>query len=189
MTNRTQSSPSAAESLIFNVSGLMAETPGTMRHIVISAPPLDFGDQLTQISDLTGTLRLTRTNRGLMVNGRLATAIAQVCSRCLRDIELPVVIDIDEEALPTIDFGTGQPVESDDPEQLRLTDHHELDLEQEVRDGILVSEPIAPLCREDCPGLCIVCGQELGSGPHDHPGEDIDPRLEGLRVMLGEDLE
>jgi uncharacterized protein len=37
------------------------------------------------------------------------------------------------------------------------------------------------LCREDCPGLCIVCGQELATGPHDHPDDDIDPRLEALR--------
>jgi uncharacterized protein len=85
-----------------------------------------------------------------------------------------------------IDFGTGQAIESDDPDQLRLTGHHELDLEHEVRDGILVSEPIAPVCREDCPGLCIVCGLELASGPHSHPDEEIDPRLEALRGLLGQ---
>jgi uncharacterized protein len=75
---------------------------------------------------------------------------------------------------------------NDASDELLLTDHHELDLEQEVRDGILVSEPIAPLCREDCPGLCIVCGQELASGPHDHPDEDIDPRLESLRGFMAD---
>lgn len=146
---------------------------------------MDLGTDLTQTRDLEGTLRLTRTNRGLLVRGRLKTAIAQTCSRCLRDIEWPVELDIDEEALPTIDIASGMPVAAgEDPEELRLTDHHELDLEQEVRDGILVSEPIAPLCREDCPGLCIVCGQELASGPHDHPDDDVDPRLEGLRGFI-----
>ena len=178
---RTQKSQSGAESLIFNVAGLLAEVPGTVRHIAISAPPLDFGEELTQIRDLVGDLKLTRTNRGLIVRGKLRTAIAQTCSRCLRDIEYPVELDIDEEALPAIDIATGAPVPAEDDEELRLTDHHELDLEQEVRDGILVSEPIAPLCREDCPGLCIVCGEELSSGPHDHPDDDIDPRLEALR--------
>jgi uncharacterized protein len=178
---RTQSSQSGAESLIFNVSGLLGEVPGSVRHITISAPPLDFGDELTQIADLTGDLKLTRTNRGLFVRGKLHTAIAQTCARCLRDIDYPIVLDIDEEALPTIDIASGAPVAPEDDVDLRLTDHHELDLEQEVRDGILVSEPIAPLCREDCPGLCIVCGEELSSGPHDHPDEDIDPRLEALR--------
>jgi uncharacterized protein len=127
---------------------------------------------------------LTRTNRGLLVHGRLTTAIAQTCSRCLRDIEWPVEIELDEEALPTIDLASGLPVDAtDEPDVLRLTGHHELDLEEEVRDGVLLAEPIAPLCREDCPGLCVVCGQELASGPHDHPDDDIDPRLEALRAF------
>jgi uncharacterized protein len=118
----------------------------------------------------------------------LRTAIAQTCSRCLRDIEWPVDIDLDEEALPIIDLGSGQPVNTaEEPDVLRLTSHHELDLEEEVRDGLLLAEPIAPLCREDCPGLCIVCGLELASGPHNHPDDEIDPRLEALRDLLDEE--
>jgi uncharacterized metal-binding protein YceD (DUF177 family) len=149
--------------------------------------PFDFGDELTQTHDLVGDLRLTRTNRGLVVHGCLKTAIAQTCSRCLREIEWPVSIDVDGEALPVVDIISGKPVASDDePDALRLTDHHELDLEDEVRDGIILAEPIAPLCRKDCPGLCIVCGLELASGPHDHPDDDIDPRLEGLRKFIGD---
>jgi uncharacterized protein len=169
------------------VSGLLAEPAGSVRELSVSAPPLDFGPDLVQVRDVEGTLRLTRTNRGLLVHARLTTAIAQTCSRCLREIEYPVEIELDEEALPTIDFTSGLPVDtSGEPDALRLTDHHELDLEDEVRDGVLLAEPIAPLCRDDCPGLCLVCGQELASGPHDHPDEEIDPRLEALRSLLDE---
>ena len=163
----------------------MGEPAGSVRDIHVAAAPLDFGEDLVQLRDLTGDLRLTRTNRGLLVQGTLRSAIAQTCSRCLRDIEWPVEIELDEEALQSIDFTSGLPVDTtEEPDALRLTDHHELDLEEEVRDGLLLAEPIAPLCREDCPGLCVVCGLELGSGPHDHPDEDIDPRLEGLRSLI-----
>jgi uncharacterized protein len=163
----------------------MGEPAGSVRDIHVAAPPLDFGGDLVQLRDVTGDLRLTRTNRGLLVQGSLRSAIAQTCSRCLRDIEWPVEIELDEEALPSIDFASGVPVDiGEEPDALRLTDHHELDLEDEVRDGLLLAEPIAPLCRADCPGLCVVCGLELGSGPHDHPDEDIDPRLEGLRSLI-----
>jgi uncharacterized protein len=163
----------------------MAEPAGSIRDIKVAPPPLDFGEDLVQVRDLTGDLRLTRTNRGLLVQGTLRSAIAQTCSRCLRDIEWPVEVELDEEALPSIDFASGLPVDAtEEPDALRLTDHHELDLEEEVRDGLLLAEPIAPLCREDCPGLCIVCGLELASGPHDHPDEDIDPRLESLRGLI-----
>ena len=143
---------------------------------------------MRQSEGLEGSLKLTRTNRGLVVRARLTTAIEQVCSRCLREIEWPIEIKIDEEALPTVDFLSGLPLGADeDPDLLRLTDHHELELEGEVREAIQLAEPIAPLCGEDCPGLCIVCGQELASGPHDHPDEEVDPRLEALRGFVDGD--
>jgi uncharacterized protein len=64
---------------------------------------------------------------------------------------------------------------------LRLTDHHELDLEPVLRDAISLGEPIAPLCRPDCPGLCKTCGADLTDEPgHGHPDDDIDPRMAGL---------
>ena len=185
---------SATDALTFNVAGLLAEPAGALREIEVSAPPLDLewepdpeletevGEPLSPTSGVAGSLKLTRTNRGLFVQARLRTSIAQSCSRCLRDLDWPVEIEIEEEALPTIDLVSGAPLDtSEEPDLLRLNDHHELELEGEVRDAILLAEPIAPLCRPDCPGLCPVCGQELASGPHDHPDEEIDPRLEALR--------
>jgi len=140
--------------------------------------------ELVQTSPVRGSLKLTRTNRGLLVQARLSTSIGQSCARCLRDIDYPVDVELDEEALPTIDLMSGLPLDtSAEPDVLRLNDHHELELEGEVRDAIALAEPIAPLCRPDCPGLCTVCGGELASGPHDHPEEDIDPRLEGLKRL------
>jgi uncharacterized protein len=118
----------------------------------------------------------------LLVHGRLSTAIWQTCSRCLREIEWPVEIEIEEEALPSVDLASGLALDvGAEPDALRLNDHHELELEGEIRDAILLAEPIAPLCREDCPGLCVECGQEFASGPHDHGASEVDPRLEVLR--------
>ena len=185
-SNPTPSSQSAADELIFNVAAVLAEPAGAVQDIVVFCPALAPGDGPVQTRGIAGQIRLSRTNRGLIVRGRLDTAIALTCSRCLRDIECPVEIKIDEEALPSIDFASGAPVTPDeDADFLTLTDHHELDLNVLVRDAIALAEPIAPLCREDCPGLCIVCGLELSGGPHDHPDDDIDPRLEGLRGLIG----
>ncbi len=87
-----------------------------------------------------------------------------------------------------LDLATGRPLPADDePDVARLTDHHELDLETPVREAIQLEEPIAPLCRPDCPGLCVVCGEPLERGDHDHPEEDIDPRLEALRGFRADD--
>ena len=131
---------------------------------------------------IDGRVRLLRTNRGILAHADLRTALALQCSRCLRDIELPVEIRFQEEYLPALDLTTGRPLPVDDePDIARLTDHHELDLETPVREAIQLAEPIAPLYRPDCPGLCIVCGLPLEEGEHDHPDDDIDPRLEALR--------
>jgi len=181
-SRQRQKSQSAADALTFNVAGLLVEPVGTTRDLEISSPALDLGPDLRQSRGIQGRLRLTRTNRGLLVKGKLVTSLALVCSRCLRDVDYPVEMEIEEEALPTIDLASGMPHDTTaEPDALRLTDHHELALEEEIRDAILLTEPIAPLCRADCPGLCVVCGEELGSGPHDHPDADIDPRLETLR--------
>jgi uncharacterized protein len=65
----------------------------------------------------------------------------------------------------------------------RLTDHHELDLETLAREAIDLAEPIAPVCRPDCPGLCSTCGLPLDEGRHDHPDEGVDPRLAALEAF------
>ena len=149
---------------------------------------IDLGEDLHLAAPIDGQVRLVRTNRGILAGASLHTALALTCSRCLRDIELPVDIQLQEEYLPSLDLTTGRPLPTDEePEVARLTDHHELDLETPVREAIQLAEPIAPLCRPDCPGLCVVCGERLDEGNHDHPDDDIDPRLEALRGFRADD--
>jgi uncharacterized protein len=172
----------AADALTFNVAGLLAEPAGTVRELEVVAPPLDLGPDLRQSRGLEGKLKLTRTNRGLLLEGRFSTSLNEACSRCLREIDYPVTFELSEEALPSIDLASGLPFDTlSETDELRLSDHHELELEGEMRDAIALAEPIAPLCREDCPGLCQVCGLELAKGGHDHPDTEVDPRLEVLR--------
>jgi uncharacterized protein len=173
------------EPLTWNVAGLLGDEAGATRDYEVAGVTIDLGDDLRQADPIEGHVRLARTNRGLLVIADLTTSLQAECSRCLRDIEVPIEIFIEEEALPSLDLHTGRPIELEagEDELLRLTDHHELDLESAVREAILLAEPIAPVCRPDCPGLCLVCGGRLDEGTHDHPTDDIDPRLEALRAF------
>jgi len=174
--------PAPDEPFVWNVAGLLGELPGAERGYEVDGATVDLGDDLRLATAISGRVRLSRTNRGVLAGAELRTALALECSRCLREITLPVRVDLQEEYLPSIDLATGHPLAADDePDVLRLSDHHELDLETPVREAIQLAEPIAPLCRPDCPGLCIVCGGRLDEGVHDHPDDDIDPRLEALR--------
>ena len=170
------------EPFLWNVAGLLGQPPGTERLHEVDGATLDLGADLRLAEPVAGRVRLVRTNRGILATADLRAALALECSRCLRDIAVPVDVQPHEEFLPSIDLATGHPLPTaDEPDVLRLTDHHELDLEIPVREAIQLAEPIAPRCRPDCPGLCIVCGGRLDEGGHDHPDDAIDPRLEALR--------
>ncbi len=171
--------------LTFNVAGLLAEPPGTVREYRIDDVAIDPGGGMVLTRPISGGLRLHRTNRGLVVEADLRTALAGECARCLRPTVTEVRARLDEEVLPSIDLVSGAPVELDEGEDLetpRLTDHHELELRPLVVEAISLQEPIAPLCEPDCPGICEECGERLVPG-HTHGEAPIDPRLEALRAF------
>jgi uncharacterized protein len=170
--------------LTYPLAALLAEPAGSRRDYAFEGVPLDLGEHLELAAPVSGWVRFSRTNRGIFIRCGVETALALECSRCLKPITLPLSMAISEEALPAIDIATGKPLDPDvEPEIVRLNDHHELDLEPIIREAIQLAEPIAPLCRPDCPGLCSVCGETLESGPHDHDETPLDPRLEALRAF------
>ena len=176
------SAQAADRPFVWNVAGLLGDTVGADRTYDIADATIELPEELILAEPISGHVRLIHTNRGVLAQARLQTALATECVRCLRPTTAPLDLRIDDEFLPSRDLTTGKPVPVDEePEALRLTDHHELDLERSVWDAISLAEPIAPLDRPDCPGLCPTCGLPLDEGVHDHPDDDIDPRLEALR--------
>ena len=164
------------------LAGLLAEVPGSTRHIDIDGATIDLDDGLVLAGPIDASVEVARTNRGVLVDARIRSALAEECSRCLRPAVVPLDITVREEVLPSIDLASGKALDAiTEPEVARLTDHHELDLERLIREAISLEEPIAPLCEPGCPGLCMVCGERLGPGHPEHDVDDIDPRLAALR--------
>ena len=172
--------------LSYNVAGLLRAAPGTVRSYAIDLPSLPIAEDVELAEPIEGHVRLSRTGRGILARGHVDTAFAATCSRCLVPIVAPVAVEIDEEALPSIDIDTGLPVDlTGEPDAIALDRHHELDLGEALREAISLAEPIAPLCRPDCRGLCLVCGIDLNAEPeHRHPDDEIDPRLAALADIL-----
>jgi uncharacterized protein len=174
----------------YNVADLLRSAPGTSERHDVAVATLPIADGVELADPVAGEVRLTHTGRSILVQGSVRTALAEQCSRCLRPAKALVQAEFEEEALPSVDLDSGSPIaDEEEPDVLRLTDHHELDLEPVVRDAISLAEPIAPLCRPDCPGLCETCGLDLSENPgHVHPDEEIDPRLAAL-VGIREQLD
>ncbi len=172
--------------LVYPLAGLLAEPPGTDRRYEVHGATIPLPDDLRLVEPLEGQVRISRTNRGVLVDANLSTAIAGACVRCLRDIEIPMTVHIAEEALPSVDVANGKPLDaSADPDVTRLSDHHELDLARLAAEAISLEEPIAALCEDACPGLCVECGERLGPDHAEHEHDEIDPRmaaLQGFRV-------
>ena len=98
--------------LVFPLAILLAEPAGSERRYDIHGATIRLPDDLRMTEPLDGTVKVTRTNRGVIVAATLDTAIAGTCSRCLRDIEIPQHLEIREEVLPSIDLATGRAVDT-----------------------------------------------------------------------------
>ena len=114
---------------------------------------------------LTFNLRLQKTGQIVEVDGSFVTRVAMVCSHCLQDFEQELCGDF---ALTYTPRKNGsEPVETDEVEEVELdTDElglvyykdETLDLFQSLQEQVVMALPIAPVCQEDCRGLCPECG-------------------------------
>ena len=176
------------DALVLNVAGLLGEAPGSHRDVAVDVAQLELGDDLAQAAPVVVRVRVARTNRGVIVAGRVRTDLADTCGRCLAPLRISIDAPIEEEVLPLLDLQSGLRLDTAaEPEVFRLTDHHELDLEPLAREAIQLAAPIAPVCRPDCRGLCPECGGDLNVGPHDHGDVADDPRLAILRELRIDD--
>jgi uncharacterized protein len=162
-----------------NVSQLLKSSIGAVRDYDINESIDITGDG--DISQVRGAVRLTRTDRGILVEGTLSTEAELTCSRCLNLFSCPLEINIEEEFFPTADIVSGASLDvPDEPGCFTIDEHFILDLTEAVRQCALLASPMKPLCRDDCAGLCPICGRNLNQGRCDCRTGEIDPRWSKL---------
>lgn len=140
-------------------------------------------------SDVDLDLRLESVVEGVLVSGTVRARVDAECARCLEPVSWDEFADIQELFVypPQDARGRRVGVEVDDEEDAPPVIEDDLiDLEATVRDAVVLRLPIAPLCREDCPGLCVECGALLASDPG-HRHEVQDPRWAALEALLTAD--
>jgi uncharacterized protein len=173
-----------------NVAGLLHEPPGATRDAHLRDHYVNLGGDLELAGPVDADLRLQRTNRGVLLRGDLSATLRRTCARCLEPFVDDVHVTLAEEFLPSVDPESGASVlagevaDDEDAGVRRIDEHHEIQLDPVFRDELLLTEPMVPLDRPDCPGLCPVCGLRLDAGSHDHEPDAIDPRLAGLAALL-----
>jgi uncharacterized protein len=121
-------------------------------------------------------LRLESVMEGVLVSGEVDAPVTGSCARCLEPVEDTLSLDVQE--LFAYEGSTTEATSEED--EVRHVSGDFLDLEPVVRDAVVLSLPLAPVCDPDCQGLCVDCGQRLDDLPPDHTHEVLDPRWAGL---------
>jgi uncharacterized protein len=117
---------------------------------------------------IRGSFDVEKSGEQVTVRGRVMAVAALECVRCLRAIEAGVEAPLDvfaERARPARRLEE-QLLERDD--FMKFHDGRLLDLSDEARESLLLELPMAPRCREDCQGLCPVCGADWNIGTCSH---------------------
>ena len=122
-------------------------------------------------------LTVTRASSGTVLELALDVTLAGPCFRCLADAELPLSLRLRE-------YQATKP--EGDEDRTEYLEDDRLDLSAWARDAIALALPDQILCREDCAGLCPVCGKDFNAEPHEHTEERLDPRWAKLSELRQE---
>ena len=166
-----------------NVAQLLMESVGQVRNYTI--------DETAEGGfPVKGGVKLLRTNRGILVTASLDTGVTSTCSRCLDEFEYPMSLAIEEEYFPTTSVQNGAPLPlPEDSAVFTIGEDHILDLGEVVRQQMVLAQPMKPICKEDCAGLCPQCGCNLNYSSCDcSPASPDSPfsKLQGLFAGGGE---
>jgi len=138
--------------------------------------PLEYGGQryLPVPEQVPAELEITRANTGTVFSLAFTARLFGPCYRCLGDAVLELPIRARE-----------YQAESPDDEELatEYVDGNMLEVSTWARDAIALALPEKILCRDDCAGLCGVCGKNLNDEPHTHEEETVDPRWAALEAL------
>jgi uncharacterized protein len=161
----------------------LGRRPGSQRRKTFSAPaPADLGIEVLRVpqgSTIEFELRLEAVMEGVLVTGQAQARLEGECARCLVEIRDEIVADF-QELFVYEESSTARDGEDDDLSRL---EGDLLDLEPLLRDAVVLELPFRPLCRDDCPGLCIECGVRLADDPGHRHDEPVDPRWAKLQEL------
>jgi uncharacterized protein len=125
-------------------------------------------------------LRLESVVEGVLVSG---TCRAQAQGECVRCLE-PITVGVELEVQELFAYPDSASAEAEEIAQL---EDELVDFRPVLRDAVVLALPLQPLCRDDCPGLCPVCGVRLADDP-EHHHDQVDPRWAALGGLLPQDL-
>ena len=149
----------------------------------INELPLDDTEvRLLEPAEVRGRIR--REGNEVELGGELRTKLEAICGRCLKPVVLPINAKFAERFVPSVSWRAEEQHELDEVDlNLAVFDGETIELDDLVREEILLAMPGHVLCSEDCKGLCPICGIDKNLGSCDCDSKEIDSRCEKLKEL------
>lgn len=173
--------------MILDLSEIARTAGASHRHIIdLSVEEIE---DIKLTAPISGSININSTGNVLLLNGEIDTEVELTCNRCGINYQQPLHAEIEEDFMinsPQERHDVLTVEEDDDAPDTRLFNAGtvELNLDELIRQSVLLAIPIKPLCSEDCPGLCTNCGNPLSEGPCNCQHDDINPRMAILQKLL-----
>ena len=144
--------------------------------------PIDERVQLTEPAAVNGRVRVAGNE--VFVNGHIDTRAKVECDRCLQPVELPVNTDFALDYIRGADYESNAAAELTEADMsVSVFDGDAIDIDEIVKEQILLTVPTRTLCREDCKGICPECGIDRNTGECSCVTDNTDPRWAALKNL------
>lgn len=167
-----------AKELLLEVGFIFQEEIGFSRTFDFEFAYLKLEDDL-ELDRVTGAVTISRSQEGILAQGEFSGFTDLECGRCLDGFSQYLETSFSE----MFTF----PTHADEDTELILPENKKIDLAPVLREFMILDIPINPKCRQDCQGLCPVCGRNRNKHECDHEVESVDPRFEVLKTLLDEE--
>jgi uncharacterized protein len=128
--------------------------------------------------------RLRRESDEVQVTGTLNAKVETPCARCLKPVAVPIDTDFSERFVTAVSWRSEEQHELASEElNLAVFSGEVIELDELAREEILLATPAQVLCREDCKGLCPVCGADRNVSECDCESRQVDSRWEKLKDL------
>jgi uncharacterized protein len=129
--------------------------------------------------------RIQQTDPKVTVSGKVEAQLQLECDRCLKAVTVPVSSQFNVEYVTPEVYQAGGAAELlDDDLSLSVFNGAVIDIDDLVREQLVLTLPTQVLCREDCKGLCPVCGNDKNLRDCACQEAEIDPRWAGLKEIV-----
>ena len=159
---------------------------GASRYIDLDGEYLEteYGD----FRDITGQVQLLHTGQTILAIAEVSGYTTGSCARCLDPAHIELWATIEQEYFP-VNAGlmdTGLFPTEPEEQIFRIDERNFVDLGEAVRQSLTSTMPMAPLCRDDCKGLCSRCSARLNSEPCNCEETTVNPQWSALaEIALG----